>query len=90
MYGIADHTFDVYVVGGGETDPDDASVEEHVGTCVEHVGVTANVGLEGVGERPALDGRGSRCVVVNVEGGLVEVTAGRQLMPQPREAEDRQ
>ena len=90
MYRVADQTFDVDVVGGGETDPNDALVEEHVGACVEHVGVTANVGLEGVGERPAVDGRVSWCVVGDVEGGVVEVTAGRQLMPQPDESEDRQ
>ena len=89
LYGIADHSFDVDVVGGGETDADDTSVEEHVGSCVEHVGVTAYVGLEGVGERPTVDNRVSRCVVVHVEDGVVEPAPARQLVTQPDEAEDR-
>ena len=55
VYRVAYQPFDVDVVGGGEPDPNDTFVEQHVGTCVEHVGVSANVGLERVGERSAVD-----------------------------------
>ena len=88
--GVADETFDVDVVGGGETDANDALVEEHVGGCVEHVGMTSDVAFEGVGERSAVNDGVSWCVVGDGEPGVVKLATGRQLVPEPDKSEDKQ